>query len=105
MELLGKFTQVTDVNTMEPIIVPKCLLQINGGNTAVNLAKCLILAIAKYINIKGSAYYKIQSYLERTNHDYDSHISLLEYFKLGVTYCVNKNNEEILYRHEKHANC
>ena len=90
---------------MEPIIVPKCLLQINGGNTAVNLAKCLILAIAKYINIKGSAYYKIQSYLERTNHDFDSHISLLEYFKLGVTYCVHKNNEEILYRHEKHANC
>ena len=47
MELLGMSIQVTDINIMEPIIAPKCLLQINGGHTAVDLANCLISVIAK----------------------------------------------------------
>ena len=80
---------------MEPIIALKCLLQINGGHTAVDLANCLISVIAKHINIKGSAYHKIQSYLETTHHDYDSNVSPTEYFKLGVIHYVNKNDKEI----------
>ena len=55
----------------------------------------MISVIAKYINIKGSAYHKIQSYLERTDHDYDSNVSSLEYFQLGVIHHVNKNDKEI----------
>ena len=95
IELLGIFIQGTDTNTMEPIIAPKCLLQINGGHTAVDLVNWLISVMTKHINIKGSAYHKIQSYLERTDHDYDSNVSLPEYFKLGVLHHINKNDQEI----------
>ena len=42
----------------------------NSGNTAVDLANCLISVIAKHINIK-------------------------EYFNLGVIHHVNKNEKEI----------
>ena len=95
MELLGIFIQGTDINTMEPIIAPKCLLQINGGHAAVDVANCLISVIAKHITIKGSAY-KIQSYLERIDHDYDLNVSPLEDFKLGVMHHVNKNKENCI---------
>ena len=37
---------------MEPITAPKCLLQINGGHTAVDLVNVLISVLAKHINIK-----------------------------------------------------
>ena len=95
MELLGIFIQSTDTNTIEPNIATKCLLQINGGHNAADLVNCLISVIAKHINIKGSAYHKIQAYLERTDHDYDSNVSPPEYFKLGVIHHVNKNDKEI----------
>ena len=95
MELLGIFIQGTDINTMEPVIAPKCLLQINGGHTAVGLANYLISVLAKHINIKGSVYQKNQSYLERTDHDYDSNVCPPEYFRLGVIDHVNKNDKEI----------
>ena len=94
MELLGIFIQGTDTNSKEPIIAPKCLLLINGGHTVVDFVNCLISVIAKHINVKGSAY-KIQSYLERTDHDYDSNVSSQEYFQLGVIHHVNKNDKEI----------
>ena len=94
MELLGIFIQGTDTNSKEPIIAPKCLLLINGGHTVVDFVNCLISVIAKHINVKGSAYHKIQSYLERTDHDYDSNISLQEYFKLRVIHYVNKNDKK-----------
>ena len=38
MELLGTFIEDTDINTIEPIIAPKCLSQINGDHTAVDVA-------------------------------------------------------------------
>ena len=64
MELLIIFIQGTDINTMKAIIATKCLLQINGGHTAVD-------------------------------HDYDSHVSPLEYFKLRAIHHANKNDKEI----------
>ena len=48
MEVLGIFIQGTDINTTGPIITPKCLLKINSGHTAVDLANCLISVIAKH---------------------------------------------------------
>ena len=48
MEVLGIFIQDTDINTTGPIITQKCLLQINSGHTAVDLANCLISVIAKH---------------------------------------------------------
>ena len=94
-ELLGIFIQGTDSITMEPTVAPKFPLQIKSGHTTVDLVNCLISVIAKHINIKGSAYHKIQSYLERTDHDYDSNVSSQEYFQLGVIHHVNKNDKEI----------
>ena len=52
MELLGIFIQDTDINTIEPIIAPTCLLQINGDHTAADVANYLIWVIAKEIDIK-----------------------------------------------------
>ena len=52
VEFLGIFIQGTYSNTMEPITAPKCLLQINGGHTAVDLVNVLISVLAKHINIK-----------------------------------------------------
>ena len=42
MELLGIFIQDTDINTIEPIIAPTCLLQINSDHTAADAANYLI---------------------------------------------------------------
>ena len=80
---------------LEPIIAPKFLLQTNGGDTALDLANFLTSVIANHVNIKGSTYQKIQSYLERTDHNYDSNVSPPEYFKLGVIHHVNRNDKEI----------
>ena len=83
IELFGMFIQGADINTMEPIIAPKCLLQTNGGHTALDLANFLISIIANHVNIKGSTYQKIQSYLERTDHDYDRMFLLRNISNLG----------------------
>ena len=51
---------------------------------------------SKTLNIiKRSVYRKFQSYLERTDHDYNSNVSPSEYFKLRVIHHVNKNDKEI----------
>ena len=60
---------------------------------AVDLAKCLVSILAERVKIKGTVYHKIQSYLARTDHDYNSNISPQEYFRLGLLHHVKKKKK------------